>query len=157
MARDLQSSGQIYLDAADLDFIDYADKLYALRYPDNLTSAFELYIPAFKYLEALDQLYCKLINSAPWRTFMPDKNLFDVHVITNARNLYDNNSYYNQNIGQLSSCPQYYDYYKSDGSHLIYFRLTSKDIIFGSNWDVPQSIKDEIAKQIADITPRISS
>ena len=59
-------------------FVEHVDKAYKIRYPDNIDPNFRIFLPSFKILEHLDQLYCGLMNIEPLNTISPGGRYFDM-------------------------------------------------------------------------------
>ncbi len=73
MATKIKTHQNELLTDEDVTFIEHIDKSYKLRYPDNLSKNFELYLPSLKILENLDRVYCNLTTSGKVLELNPDK------------------------------------------------------------------------------------
>jgi len=142
MAQIIKGIEDDLLSAKDMEFIEHIDKSYKLRYPNNLDSDFELYIPSLKVLENLDRGYCNLNKCVKITELNPDKKMFDVYVIQKNPSLFNSNVYFDPTlVNIISESNQKYAYYKyKNGIELQERFRWSEKIKSDDGWYLPVDI-----------------
>lgn len=140
MATKIKTHQYELLTDEDVAFIEHIDKSYKLRYPDNISENFEIYLPSLKILENLDRVYCKLTTSEKVLELNPDKKMFDVYKTQNKQLLFNCNVHFNPSLlTKLSDSKQKYAYYRFEvgvGLHETF--CWSTKVKHDGGWEKPE-------------------
>ena len=139
MATTIKGLADDLLSDEDIEFIHHIDQSYKLRYPDNLKSNFELYLPSLKILENLDRIYCKLTISEKVIELNPKSKMYDVYVKQNNQSLINCNVHFNPSLtNKLSNSKQKYSFYKYQvGVGLNESFCWSSNVTYNGGWEKP--------------------
>jgi len=140
MATIIKAQEDALLTDDDVAFIEHIDKSYKLRYPDNLSADFDLYLPSLKILENLDRVYCKLTTSAKVMEINPEGKMYDVYIKQNQQLLINCNVHFNPSLStKLSDSKQKYAHYVFQaGVGLKENFCWSNKVTHNGGWEKPE-------------------
>jgi len=138
MAKTIQSKNPVLIDIEDLAFIEHINKGYFLRYPDNLTSNFELYFPAKRILENLDRVFCRIIEENTIDSYNKNFKSYDIYKRSSNLMLLKKNVHFNISLKNvLSDETQHFSYYKFDGNIFTERFSTTNLCKHDKDWNEP--------------------
>jgi len=134
-----------FLNTDERKFLRHINKAYKLRYPTEISTEFETFLPSKKILANMDSLFCKFIECPTLDKVSKDSKWYDMFKIGAMPKVQLTNC--NINFGTdrknlIESCQSFVAHFpKNDGNYSRF--ATTNEVKDDSNWSIPNSIKSQ--------------
>ena len=145
LTQQINSNDPNFLTSDERKFLRHINKAYELRYPTEIQTNFETFLPCKKILVNMDSLFCKFIESKVLDPISKDGKWYDMFKIGAMPKAQLMNLNINFGIDRktlIESKQSFVAYFPKDGENFSRFATTDK-VKDNNDWTIPDSIRNE--------------